>query len=133
MRQGPHHSAQKSTTTAPFDFKTSASKVASVTLPTAMGLPLGVAVRARARSREGLERRYRFPERQAAARSTAGQVCHLLIQDFGRKFHQLRHRSPDKGGANRPVHINFPKHSPVERELTQISLWHIITGAGRWL
>src|SRR5579859_1358733 len=32
IRQGPHHSAQKSTTTGSFDFKTSLSKLASVTL-----------------------------------------------------------------------------------------------------
>src|SRR5262249_28925276 len=39
MRQGPHHSAQKSTTTGPCAFSTSASKSASETLPTAMGVP----------------------------------------------------------------------------------------------
>src|SRR5665647_2668512 len=38
MRQGPHHSAQKSTTTGSADFKTSASKLASDVLPTAMGI-----------------------------------------------------------------------------------------------
>src|SRR5207249_5478128 len=37
MRQGPHHSAQKSTTTGPVAFSTSASKLASETLLTAMG------------------------------------------------------------------------------------------------
>src|SRR5258708_13234057 len=37
MRQGPHHSAQKSTTTGPVAFNTSDSKVVSETLPTAMG------------------------------------------------------------------------------------------------
>src|SRR5712672_3392373 len=37
MRQGPHHSAQKSTTTGPVALSTSASKSASETLPTAMG------------------------------------------------------------------------------------------------
>src|SRR5712671_3857185 len=37
IRQGPHHSAQKSTTTAPLAFNTSESKSASETLPTAMG------------------------------------------------------------------------------------------------
>src|SRR6202023_1689749 len=37
MRQGPHHSAQKSTTTGPVAFNTSDSKVASETLSTAMG------------------------------------------------------------------------------------------------
>src|ERR1700756_4740174 len=36
MRHGPHHSAQKSTTTGPRAFSTSASKSASETLPTAM-------------------------------------------------------------------------------------------------
>src|SRR5216683_6589674 len=37
MRQGPHHSAQKSTTTGPVALSTSASKSASETLPTAIG------------------------------------------------------------------------------------------------
>src|ERR1051326_1435357 len=36
MRHGPHHSAQKSTTTGPLALRTSASKFASVALPTAM-------------------------------------------------------------------------------------------------
>src|SRR5476651_13327 len=36
IRQGPHHSAQKSTTTGPVAFKTSASKFASETLLTVM-------------------------------------------------------------------------------------------------
>src|SRR5262245_62967824 len=39
MRQGPHHSAQKSTTTGSVAFSTSESKVASETLPTAMDIP----------------------------------------------------------------------------------------------
>src|SRR4051794_10864682 len=39
MRQGPHHSAQKSTTTGPVALSTSASKSASETLPTAIGIP----------------------------------------------------------------------------------------------
>src|SRR5262245_46639433 len=38
IRQGPHHSAQKSTTTGPVAFSTSDSKVASETLPTAIGV-----------------------------------------------------------------------------------------------
>src|SRR6201986_4211874 len=42
MRQGPHHSAQKSTTTGPWALSTSASKSASETLPTAMGTPRSV-------------------------------------------------------------------------------------------
>src|SRR5882672_7669936 len=42
MRQGPHHSAQKSTTTGPVALSTSASKSASETLPTAMRIPRSV-------------------------------------------------------------------------------------------
>src|SRR6185369_11401451 len=42
IRQGPHHSAQKSTTTGPVALSTSASKSASETLPTAMGIPRSV-------------------------------------------------------------------------------------------
>src|ERR1700687_4343569 len=42
MRQGPHHSAQKSTTTGPIALSTSASKSASETLPTAIGIPRSV-------------------------------------------------------------------------------------------
>src|SRR4029078_5272713 len=37
MRHGPHHSAQKSTTTGLVDLSTSVSKFASDTLPTVMG------------------------------------------------------------------------------------------------
>src|SRR6266436_5413928 len=47
MRQGPHHSAQKSTTTGPVALSTSASKSASETLPTAMGIPRSVEGKAR--------------------------------------------------------------------------------------
>jgi hypothetical protein len=39
IRHGPHHSAQKSTTTGPGALRTSASKLASETLPTLMGRP----------------------------------------------------------------------------------------------
>src|SRR5438477_6299036 len=42
MRHGPHHSAQKSTTTGPVALSTSASKLASETLPTDMGIPRSV-------------------------------------------------------------------------------------------
>jgi hypothetical protein len=42
MRHGPHHSAQKSTTTGPVAWSTSASKSASETLPTAMEIPRSV-------------------------------------------------------------------------------------------
>src|SRR5215211_1230575 len=39
MRQGPHHSAQKSTRTGVSDFKTSCSKEASVALTVMVGSP----------------------------------------------------------------------------------------------
>ena len=39
MRQGPHHSAQKSTSTGVSDFRTSCSKEASVALTVIVGSP----------------------------------------------------------------------------------------------
>src|SRR5438552_15504417 len=51
MRQGPHHSAQKSTTTGPVALSTSASKSASETLPTAIGIPRSVRKDAALRNR----------------------------------------------------------------------------------
>src|ERR1700756_2363277 len=42
MRHGPHHSAQKSTTTGPVALNTSVSKSASETLPTAIVVPRSV-------------------------------------------------------------------------------------------
>src|SRR5215467_147753 len=63
IRQGPHHSAQKSTTTGSADFKTSASNVASDTLLTPMGMPRfvllvrGIAPVAEGRWSESMERR----------------------------------------------------------------------------
>src|ERR1700682_4971638 len=42
MRQGPTHPAQKSTPPGPVALSTSASKPASETLPTAMGVPRSV-------------------------------------------------------------------------------------------
>src|SRR5262249_55202596 len=70
MRQGPHHSAQKSTTTGSLDLSTSASKVASDTLPTAMGHLVQIAIvpSATGARGSGRERREGSPERQGAAR-----------------------------------------------------------------
>src|SRR5215468_7620108 len=44
IRQGPHHSAQKSTTTGSLDFSTSDSKSASDTFPTAMVTSFGLRI-----------------------------------------------------------------------------------------
>src|SRR5246127_5393940 len=54
MRQGPHHSAQKSTTTGPCAFSTSASKLASETLPTAMAYLVRLEGEAQARIAPGI-------------------------------------------------------------------------------
>src|SRR5579885_3453377 len=63
MRHGPHHSAQKSTTTGADDLRTSDSKFASDTLPTAMGPPLVADFRAWRRG--SAEPMNAVPQRQA--------------------------------------------------------------------
>src|ERR1700694_5275542 len=66
MRQGPHHSAQKSTTTGPVALSTSISKSTSLTLPTPMGDLVVFGERAnpaRGRRTEPMEP---CPERQGA-------------------------------------------------------------------
>src|SRR5215472_12618308 len=61
-RQGPHHSAQKSTTTGSVAFRTSLSKVASETLLTPIGHLFHC--EAAAACKASIERMYRSPERQ---------------------------------------------------------------------
>src|SRR5690348_8002504 len=58
MRQGPHHSAQKSTTTGPSALSTSASKSVSEALPTAMEITsFGLGRRARGLKNRALNHR----------------------------------------------------------------------------
>src|SRR5713226_7094132 len=74
IRQGPHHSAQKSTTTGPFAFKTSASKFASETLFTPM-VHLGWDGN---RRKTELEPMYGAPQRQGGSRG--GEPCNCRIE-----------------------------------------------------
>src|SRR4029077_5535085 len=79
MRQGPHHSAQKSTTTGPEAFSTSDSNVVSDTLPTAMGHLVVVAARRR-RSTPNVG----MPPAPVKAALRRGQSSHLGIHEVGR-------------------------------------------------
>src|SRR5690242_4770121 len=79
MRHGPHHSAQKSTTTGLADLSTSASKVASDTLPTVMEYLVSRIGGYSPGSREPMNA---TSERQGASRPGEGS-----IQRFGRNFH----------------------------------------------
>src|SRR4249919_692309 len=70
MRHGPHHSAQKSTTTGSADFNTSDSKLASDTLPTVMTITsclLGGRITSRNIARAGSYERGPAASRQAHA------------------------------------------------------------------
>src|SRR5262245_2966417 len=73
MRQGPHHSAQKSTTTGPVAFNTSDSNVVSDTLLTAMGT--------------SLLSRGRVPHRKAERRNAPGGRQGSLTCRTDRRFH----------------------------------------------
>src|SRR5690242_14534739 len=68
MRHGPHHSAQKSTTTGSDDLSTSVSKLASEVLPTAMEAPLDLSKWTPSARREGAEPMDAHSERQARSR-----------------------------------------------------------------
>src|ERR1700756_3451367 len=93
MRHGPHHSAQKSTTTGLEDFSTSASKVASETLPTLIGaprcfrigktIPLGSAKRMDA-----------MGERQGRSRAGDGGV-QCFIERMDRQLHEFQCLGPE--------------------------------------
>src|SRR5215216_4339073 len=101
MRHGPHHSAQKSTTTGLVDFSTSASKFASDTLPTAMG-HLVISNREK-RTPERQERMDAPVERQGGSRG--GEGCESRIQRFCRNFAQGRDIRPHQSGADGPAWI----------------------------
>src|SRR6476661_5145007 len=93
MRQGPHHSAQKSTTTGSADFKTSDSKLASDTLPTAMTTTSYVERgENRPRKLRGLETMNAVPQRQAVSRGGDPRrgLFQGTIQERFRKLHEIR-------------------------------------------
>src|SRR3954469_24017088 len=101
MRHGPHHSAQKSTTTGLADFRTSASNVASETLPTLIGhlvvsrigkfIPL--------RSPEPMDG---MGERQGRSRSGDGGV-QCFVEQNSRQFHEFQRLGPQQRGTHRPA------------------------------
>src|SRR6202158_2426992 len=86
MRQGPHHSAQKSTTTGPIALSTSASKSASETLPTAIGIPRSVWERC------GLKNR-RLIMQSTYERGVAGSSLHIPLDNGGQLRVQRRSRN----------------------------------------
>src|SRR6202022_1540412 len=96
MRQGPHHSAQKSTTTGPVALSTSASKSASETLPTAIGIPRSILTeRCGLRIAAGtMQSTY---ERGVAGSSLdipSNNGCQLRVQRKSRNLHQFRRFGP---------------------------------------
>src|SRR5215510_16542689 len=122
MRHGPHHSAQKSTTTGSADFKTSDSKLASDTLPTAMAVTSCVE---RSESAPKIARAGNYERGPAASRrSRVGDPTLRLIKDLGRKLHEIRHFRPDQRGANQPTWVNLLQHGAVKRELSLVCVWH---------
>src|ERR1700751_1522038 len=87
MRQGPHHSAQKSTTTGPCALSTSASKLASETLPTAMGIPRSVGERARGIAPGIMSETYERDVAGSSAVVPAGRRCQFRVQRGSRNLH----------------------------------------------
>src|SRR4051812_18742304 len=113
MRHGPHHSAQKSTTTGPVALSTSASKSASETLPTAMGVPRSVGNSGAAENRAkddtsqpmnatlAGQARSRRDDRMSVPRPARGRKS-PLIQVFRSKAARRGWPSGDKAGPAPP-------------------------------
>src|SRR5262249_28261546 len=125
--QGPHHSAQKSTTTGSEDFSTSVSKFASDTLATPMGDLVSYESGWGAGPEQGPERMNAPPERQGASRGV--DMRQRLIQHGRWDFHQLGCIGPDQRRANRAVRIESGKDVAVQRELPDVIPWHVIEPA----
>src|SRR6185437_14304052 len=130
MRQGPHHSAQKSTTTGSDDFNTSDSKLASDTLPTAMGTPRVVSGPQRT-APEWKAPNLWTPPVSVKARSREGDARQRRIQVACGKLHQIRYFGPDERGAHGSAWIDFLQQRAVLRELFGIALesvWRVPAG-----
>src|SRR5262245_40838656 len=127
IRHGPHHSAQKSTTTGSLALSTSASKVESDTLPTPMGnLVFGRARPAPAESCP--ERRNEGGERQVAPPCRAGMKS-LSWRAGAAAKHPVPSRAPpraqgaaprqdaaDRSTAGRPEWFGRDKPVPARRD-----------------
>src|SRR5690349_3146079 len=121
MRQGPHHSAQKSTTTGLVDCNTSDSNVLSDTLPTVMAFSFCFAMRS-------LVRPQKYGRAQRASRMPLTR--HRGIQDRGGNLHQIRHIGPEERGADVLVRVELAQHGAVKRELTDVGCGYIVENVG---
>src|SRR5262245_37951438 len=133
IRQGPHHSAQKSTTTAPWAFKTSASKVASVTLPTVIGLPRGV-MRLGAETARGEDLKVGtggHSVKRRSALSRGGEAGNLAVQDLAREFHQVRRFGENERRTDAAFGINAREYGAIERKLAQVATRHVLQATRR--
>src|SRR4051812_1029091 len=115
MRQGPHHSAQKSTTTGSADFSTSWSKLVSVTFMVAIASPWarsGGLVRRSAVVRRGLP----GGQGEAAMRSRGREAIERPVELFGAQFLDRGFGGPDKERPDPPPEVDLLKEEPIERK-----------------
>src|SRR2546425_4031824 len=110
-RHGPHHSAQKSTTTGLVAFNTSVSNVLSDTLPTVMGI---TSSSSRRKSNLWMRRR------SVKASSRRGDGGERVLHRGGRDFHQVGNFRPYERRANGFVRIKLQQSAAIERKLTNI-------------
>src|SRR3974390_2145529 len=117
LRQGPHHSAQKSTTTGLVAFNTSDANVLSETLPTAMGSS------------------FRFSERvqnlwmrgaSVKANSRRGEGGKGGIHACRGNLHERRNIRPYESGANCFPWIEQCQRAAIKRKLRDIGLRHFL-------
>src|SRR5262245_46586502 len=122
MRHGPHHSAQKSTTTGSVAFNTSESKVASETLPTAMART-SFAQRCRRgwEPNRGWEANLGTRSVSVKAASSRRDGGKRGVQAHFGNLHEIRHIGPYEHGANALVRIELPEHCAIKRKLLDVS------------
>ena len=114
MRHGPHHSAQKSTTTGPVALSTSASKSASETLPTAIDVPRSVRKKtARESPSASCRSTYERGIARSRLRSRRDDGCELPVQRRSGNLHQFGRFGPQQGGPDRQTGIKLAQHGPV--------------------
>src|SRR5437016_2354797 len=123
MRQGPHHSAQKSTTTGSVAFNTSDSNVASETLPTAMGDTslLGDSAVSGRRKRREWEANLRTRPASVKAASRRRDGGKRRVQARLRNRHEIRYIGPHERGANMLVRVKLTEHGAIKCKLGDVS------------
>src|SRR5581483_1429469 len=119
MRQGPHHSAQKSTTTGFEEFRTSFWNEASDTFTGAVMAFLGLVS-------------------AAANLGTGGpgikprtNAADFRVQHGVGERHQARPVGPDERGGDSPPRINLCERGAIERHLRAVKLRHLLDRLGR--